>query len=103
MSIQALTAEGWKIVLATASGPASTVSVGAGAAADVDLTVSANPASIKAILALGSVSGLPTGIVLVGVSYPNLSTVRIRVYNPTTSSINVTANSVSATVLARAA
>jgi hypothetical protein len=103
MSVQALTADGWKIVIANASGPASNVSVSAGTAANVDLTVAANPASIKEILALKSVSGLPDGIVLVGVSYPDLTTVRIRVFNHTTGSITITAGSVSASVIAKAA
>jgi hypothetical protein len=37
------------------------------------------------------------------VSYPSPTTVRVRVFNPTTSDINVTANSVTAAVLAKAA
>jgi hypothetical protein len=103
MSVEALTADGWKVVEATATGPAATVSVGAGTAANVDLAVAANPASIKEVLALKSLSGLPDGVVLVGVSYPSPTTVRVRVFNPTTSDINVTANSVTAAVLAKAA
>jgi hypothetical protein len=102
MSVQALSADGWKIVLANATGPASTVSVNAGSAANVDLTVSANPANIREILALKSIGGLPDGIVLVSVSYPNISTIRLRVFNTTGSSIDINANSVSATILARA-
>jgi len=102
MSVEALTAEGFKLVLATASGPATTVSVGAGAAANVDLTVAANPGVIREILSLKSLTGLPDGIVLVGVSYPALTTIRVRVFNHTTSSINITAGSVSASVLAKA-
>jgi len=39
---------------------------------------------------------------LVGVSYPDVNTVRIRVYNVTTASITIAAGSVSATVLAKA-
>ncbi len=103
MSVQALTVEGWKLVLASASGPASDVSVGAGAAANVDLTVAANPALIKEVLGLRTVSGLPDGVVLANVTYPNLSTVRIRVFNPTSGAITIAAGAVSASVLAKAA
>ncbi len=103
MSVQALTAEGWKLVLASASGPAAAVSVATGAAADVDLTVAANPALIKEILGLKSISGLPDGIVLAGITCPNLNTIRVRVYNPTGGAITIAAGAVSASVLAKAA
>jgi hypothetical protein len=103
VSVEALTADGWKVVEATATGPAAAVSVGAGAAADVDLTVAASPASIKKILALKSISGLPDGIVLVGVTYPTSTTVRVRVFNHTAAAISIAANSVTASVLAKAA
>jgi hypothetical protein len=103
VSVEALTADGWKIVEATATGPAAAVSVGAGAAADVDLAVAANPASIKEVLALKSLSGLPDGVVLVGVSYPSPTTVRVRVFNPTAAAITIAANSVTAAVSAKAA
>jgi len=102
MSVEALTADGFKIVIATASGPASAVSVGAGAVADVDLTVAPNPAVVREILGLRTITGLPSGIVLVGVSYPSVNTVRIRVYNATATAITIAAGSVSATVLAKA-
>lgn len=102
MSVEASTVEGWKLVLATAVGPSTTVSVGAGAAANVDLAVSANPAVIREVLGFRSVSGLPDGIVLVGVSYPDISTVRIRVLNHATASIQITANSVTASILCKA-
>jgi lipid-binding SYLF domain-containing protein len=102
MSVQALTADGWKIVTASATGPGSNVAVSAGAAANVDLTVSANPAQIKEILAVQSVSGLPDGVVLVGFSFPNISTLRLRVFNPTSTDKTVTAGSVSAVITAKA-
>jgi len=101
MSVEALTAEGYKLVRATALGPTAAVSVGAGAAANVDLVVQANPAKILAIEALKSLSGLPDGIVLVGVTYPDLSTVRIRCFNHTTAAISIAANSVTAEILAK--
>jgi len=103
MSIVGLTADGFKIVTATATGPGSNVVVSAGGAANVDLTVAANPAVIKEIIGLVSISGVVDGVVLEGMSYPNLSTVRLRVFNPTATDKTVTANSVTATILAKAA
>ena len=102
MSVEALTAEGFKVVLASASGPSSDTVVSAGGAANVDLSVASNPANILEILALKSVSGLPDGVVLVGVSFPSTSTVRLRVFNPTGGDLTVTADSVTAYVLAKA-
>lgn len=102
MSVEASTREGWKLVLASATGPSTTVPVGAGANANVDLTISANPAVIREILGLKSISGLPDGIVLVGITYPDTSTVRIRVLNHSTSTVSITANSVSASILCKA-
>jgi hypothetical protein len=103
LSVQAITADGWKLVIASATGPAAAVSVAAGASADIDLAIAANPANIKEILAFKSVTGLPDGIELVGISYPALSTVRVRVRNGTAAAITIAAGSVSASILARAA
>jgi hypothetical protein len=101
MSLQALV-DGYKLVLVNATGPSTNVTVTAGSSANVDLAVAAGPANVLAMLGLCSVSGLPSGVVLAGVSYPSLSTVRLSVFNPTTENISVTANSVTATVLAKA-
>jgi hypothetical protein len=103
LSVHALTADGWKLVTATATGPGLAVTVAAGANADIDLTVAANPANIKAVLGFISLAGLPDGIDLVGVTYPNLATVRVRVRNNTTGPITIAAGSVSASILAKAA
>lgn len=103
MTVEALTADGYKILTVSAAGPASAVTVSAGGAANVDLSVGAHEASrILSILGLKSVSGLPDGAVLQSVSFPNLSTVRLRVFNPTTSDITVSADSVSAEILVKA-
>ena len=102
MSVQALTADGWKIVTASAAGPGSNVTVTSGAAANVDLTVGSNPAQIREILAVQSVSGLADGVVLVGFSFPTTSTLRLRVFNPTSTDKTVTANSVTAVIIAKA-
>jgi hypothetical protein len=101
MSVQALVG-GYKLVLANATGPSAAVSVAAGASANVDLAVAAGPAILHAILGLCSVSGLPSGVVLAGISYPNVNTVRLTVFNPTGAAVTVSANSVTATVLAKA-
>lgn len=102
MSVEALTVEGFKLVKATATGPGSDTTVTGGSAANLDLAVAANPSRILEIEALKSVSGLVDGVVLVGVSYPSLTTVRVRVFNPTGTNKTVTANSVSAEVLCKA-
>jgi hypothetical protein len=102
MSVEALTADGIKIVLATAVGPSSNTVVSAGGAANIDLAVQPNPAVIRKILGFTSVSGLPDGVVLEYVTYPDIATVRVRVFNPTGSDKTVTANSVTATILAKA-
>ena len=94
----AITYDGKKIAVLTATGPGSDVSVGAGAAADVDLTIPASYFVVKKILGLTSVSGLPDGLAIAGVSYPDLSTVRVRVLNTTTAAITVSAGSVTASV-----
>jgi hypothetical protein len=98
-----LTADGWKLVTASAVGPASDVSVAAGATANIDLAVSANPANVKELVAIATVAGLPTGLAIAGISFIGTSTVRIVVFNPTTAAVSVAANSVTATVLASAA
>jgi len=103
MSVEVLTAEGYKLVRATASGPAAATSVAATTAANVDLTIAANPAKILAIEALKSISGLPSGVVLVGITYPDLATVRITVYNTTAAAVTIAAGSISAEILAKAA
>jgi len=102
MSVEALTADGLKIVLATAVGPGAATSVAAGAAANIDLVVQPNPAVIRKILGFTSVSGLPDGLVLEYVTYPDIATVRVRVFNPTAAAISVAANAVTATILAKA-
>jgi hypothetical protein len=102
MSIQALTADGWKIITASATGPTSNVAVSAGTAANVDLTVGSNPALIREILAVQSVSGLPDGVVLEGFVFPSISTLRLQVFNPTSTDKTVTAGSVSAVIIAKA-
>jgi len=97
-----LSRDGWKIVKLSATGPAADVTVTAGGAANVDLTIGTSMYNVKAIEALVSVSGLPDGAVLAGVSYPDLSTVRLRVFNPTGADVTVSAGSVTAYVLAKA-
>ncbi len=102
MSVEALTADGFKLAIANASGPAAATVVDGGSSANIDLTISPNPANIVGVLGIRSISGLPSGIALVGISYPSPGTVRITVYNVTTSDITVSAGSVSATLICKA-
>jgi len=103
MSVEALLATGEKLALLNASGPDSDVTVASGSTANVDLTISRGPVSkILEHLAVKELSGLPTGVVPAGFSYPNSTTLRIVAYNPTTAAVTVTSGSVSAKVLVKA-
>ena len=100
---ESLLLTGEKVEVLTASGPSADTTVGTGAAANVDLTISLG--KVKKILdhlAVTQISGLPDGVVLAGYSFPSETTLRLRVYNPTGADISVTAGSVSAEVLAKA-
>jgi len=101
VSIEALTLDGFKLVKATATGPSTNTTVNAGSAATLALPIQANPARLLAVEAVGSITGLPSGVVLAGFS-ATTSAVTLTVFNPTTSNVTVTANSVTATVLAKA-
>ena len=102
MSFQGLTADGWKIVLENAKGPVATTNVGTGLSADIDLPIIAGPVIDREILGLKSIDGLPDGIVLQNITYPDLKTVRLRVRNHTGAVITINANAVTAVVLAKA-
>jgi hypothetical protein len=95
MTLVALTRDGRKVVLDTATGPSTNVSVDAGASADINVPVGLFELSRKDSVVVSGISGLPDGIVLQGFSLPSLDTVRLRVRNVTTGSITVSANSVS--------
>jgi hypothetical protein len=95
MALVALTRDGRKVVLDTATGPSANVSVASGASADVDIPVGLFELARKDSLIVSGISGLPDGIVLQGFSVPNLDTVRLRVRNVTAATITITANSVS--------
>ena len=100
---ESLLLTGEKVEVLSASGPSSDTSVAATSAADIDLTISLG--KVKKILdhlAVTQISGLPDGVVLAGYSFPSETTLRLRVYNPTSADITVTAGSVSAEVLVKA-
>ena len=101
MTLIGLTADGWKLVKATAKGPVSDTSVSAGASATLKLSIQPNPSVVRDVIAITSVTGLPSGIVISNISCTTTD-VSITVFNPTTSAITVTANSVTAEVLAKA-
>ena len=96
-----ITADGYKIVTVTATGPASTTAVTAGAAADISLAVEDSPHNILEIIAVKRISGLPDGVVLAGWS-ATADAVTLRVFNPTAGNIDVTADSVTVELLAKA-
>lgn len=99
MTVIALTADGRKIVVGSAAGPASDVTVTAGSQANVDIAVPMFELGRKnEALAVKSIEGLPNNIVLVGFSWPTLDTLRLRVFNHSGTNVTVTANSVTVTV-----
>jgi len=102
MSVEGVLLTGEKIVLLSASGPASDTTVTAGGSATVDLTISLGPVYRAKPLAIRSVSGLPAGVVIGGIEFPDDNTVRITVVNTGTGDVTVTAGSVTAYVLAKA-
>ena len=79
------------------------MTVATGTAGDIDLAISLG--EVKQILEhLGvvSISGLPDGLAIAGITFPDATTLRIRVFNPTAGDITVSAGSVSASVLVKA-
>lgn len=101
-TVVGLTPKGTKLVLVTASGPASDVAVGANASATVALSYGSSEASkILRPLAILSISGLPDGAVLSGFTADE-SGVTLTVRDVTGSGVTVSAGSVSAILLVEA-
>lgn len=99
-TVQAITADGKIQIVATATGPATDVSVGAGASVDITLTYA--PTSLSRILEIVGVRrimGLPDGIVLQGI-HAKVADVILRVRNHTGAPIAISAGSVIAEVAA---
>jgi len=82
-----------KVNLISATGPAVDVSVAAGAAADVSISISIAPLTSFTHAYIKRIAGLPDGICLVGFNVTATEVV-LRVFNPTTAAITVTAGSV---------
>ena len=101
MSVELVTADGYKVTVEVAKGPASTTTVGTGAVANIDLAVAPGRAVVMSVLGVRTVEGVPDGLVLMGVSYPDVKTVRITVKNVSGAALTVAANAVTATVLAK--
>jgi len=94
-----LTISGLKLATATAIGPASATAIANATGATLSLTLQPGYFKVMNVLGILQISGLPTGIVVSNYYYAGGNTVNIVVYNPTTTSITVGANSVSATLL----
>ena len=87
--------QGKKLILTTAVGPATAISVDAGGYANVDLKVAfAEAATHLDITGLKSIMGLPDGITIQSITYPTLETARVRVRNCSTATIFIPVNSV---------
>ena len=93
-----LTISGQKLATATAIGPASATAIANASGATLSLTLQPGYFKVMNIQGVLQISGLPTGLCLNGFSVSGNSVV-IVVYNPTSGTITVGANSVSATLL----
>ena len=94
-----LTAEGYTETTAIAKGPSSDTSVTTGSSATITLSYT-DLGGIKKIIdvvGLVSVSGLPDGVVIEGIT-AGTSNVTVKVRNTTGGDVTVTANSVTVTV-----
>jgi len=96
-----LLADGKKLAVLTAKGPASDTSIASGADANIGLAVQPGiQSNVINVLAIREITGLPGGVVLEGISVVSPTTIRITVRNTTAAAVTVSANSVTATVLA---
>jgi len=92
------TADGKKLVVATATGPASDTTVAAGAAADLSLSYARTTlARVEEARGVRRIAGLPDGVVLVGFE-AKADGVTVRVYNATGADVTVSAGSVTTEV-----
>jgi ABC-type iron transport system FetAB permease component len=92
-----LTISGQKLATATAIGPASATAIANATGATLTLTLQPGYFKVMNIQGVLQISGLPTGLCLNGFSVSGNSVV-IVVYNSTTATITVNANSVTAIV-----
>jgi len=97
-----LFATGEKVTTISATGPAAGVTVAAGAAGNVDISLPIGILSrILEPYAVKSITGIPDGVVLVQFSFPDPTTLRVRVFNTTAAAITITAGSITAEVLVK--
>ena len=93
-----LTLDGRKLVLASAIGPSAAVSVSPSSYATVTLSLQTTIIKPHQILGVLQLSGLSGGVVLAGYTVSGFN-VNVIVYNPTSSTPSIAANSVTAIVL----
>lgn len=101
MTLVGITADGYKLVSISVTGPASDTVISVASAGNVSISISSNY-TLLSVVAVKSVSGLPDGVVLNGISITGTSTVTLKLYNTTGSDATVTANSVTVELLAKA-
>jgi len=81
-------------------GPSSDVTVAGGAMGNIDLKLQPSKLNnVLKVLGVKSISGLPDNVLLAGFSFPDNSTLRLRVKNTASGDVTVSANSVTAEVL----
>ena len=95
-----LTLDGRKLVLASAIGPSAAVSVSPDTYATVTLTLQNTTIKPHEVLGVLQINGVQsaTGLVLAGYTVSGFN-VNVIVYNPTTSTPSIAANSITAVVL----
>ena len=98
MAVYEMTSRGLTETTATATGPASDTAVTAGTSATITLSYTTlnGIKKIVDVVGLVSVSGLPDGIAIEGISI-STGNVSLKVRNTTGADITITANSVSVT------
>jgi hypothetical protein len=94
-----LTISGLKLATATAIGPASATAIANATGATLSLTLQPGYFKVMNVLGVLQINGLPVGIDVSDYYYAGGGTVNVVVYNPTSGTITVGANSVSATLL----
>ena len=94
-----LTVEGYTETTATATGPASNTTVTAGASATITLTYTSmgGVKNIVEVVGIVSVSGLPDGIAIEGIT-AGMDNVTLKVRNTTGGDITITSGSVTVAV-----
>ena len=88
--------------IVSGTGPAADTSVDATSPADIDIPLAPTKGNkILDPLGIREISGLPDGVVPVGITFPDATTCRLRVFNTGSAAVTITANSVTVKAYAK--